>query len=47
MSLKRKAVQSDHKALFINTVFNVDQICQRYSCSGGTFLEHKIIISLQ
>lgn len=37
-------VQSDHKALFINTVFNIDQICQRYSCSGGTFLGAKIII---
>ena len=44
MSHKRKAIRSDHKALFINTVFNVDQICQRYSCSGGTFLGGKIII---
>ena len=43
----RAFVQSDHKALFINTVFNIDQICQRYSCSGGTFLGTKMIICLQ
>ena len=43
----RAFVQSDHKALFINTVFNIDQICQRYSCSEGTFLGTEIIICLQ